>query len=69
MRNGIVRGDASVYIDVIPRLGARVRDVTMRELTDLYEERRVIEILVARCLSVPILDHTDCFAPAGGESA
>lgn len=43
VREAFHRLEAERFIDLLPRRGALVRQVTAQELTDLYETRRMIE--------------------------
>src|ERR1700744_3261363 len=43
VREAFHRLEAEKFIDLLPRRGALVRQVTASELTDVYEARRVIE--------------------------
>lgn len=43
VREALHRLEAERFIDLLPRRGAQVRQVTAQELTDLYETRRMIE--------------------------
>ena len=43
VREAFQRLDGERFLELLPRRGARVRQVTARELLDLYETRRVIE--------------------------
>jgi DNA-binding GntR family transcriptional regulator len=43
VREAFHRLEAEKFIDLLPRRGALVRQVTASELTDVYESRRVIE--------------------------
>ena len=43
VREAFHRLEAERFIDLLPRRGALVRQVTVRELADLYETRRMIE--------------------------
>ena len=43
VREAFQRLDSERFLELLPRRGARVRQVTARELLDLYETRRVIE--------------------------
>lgn len=52
VREALNRLQAERLIELIPRRGARVREVTLRELVEVYEARRAIEIHVARSLCV-----------------
>lgn len=73
VREAFHRLEAERFIDLLPRRGALVRQVTAQELADLYEARRVVEgYAVARIcqqkLAVPaklatILDRIDALAP------
>ncbi len=75
VREAFHRLEAERFIDLLPRRGALVRQVTAQELADLYETRRMIEgYAVARIcryeLAIPdgmttILDQID--AVAGGD--
>lgn len=74
VREAFHRLEAERFIDLLPRRGALVRQVTAQELADLYETRRVIEgYAIARIcqqrLPVPaklagILDRIDELDPA-----
>lgn len=48
VREAFGRLQAEHLIELMPRKGARVRGVTLREMTEFYEVRRVIESHVAR---------------------
>lgn len=50
VREAFHRLAAEGWIDLLPRRGARIRQVTAQELVDVYEVRRVIEAHVARRL-------------------
>jgi DNA-binding GntR family transcriptional regulator len=50
VREALSRLQAERFVELIPRRGARVREVTLQELVEVYEARRVIEIHVARSL-------------------
>ena len=50
VREALSRLEAERFVELIPRRGARVREVTLQELVQVYEARRVIEIHVARSL-------------------
>jgi DNA-binding GntR family transcriptional regulator len=73
VREAFHRLEAERFIDLLPRRGALVRQVTAQELADLYEARRVVEgYAVARIcqqrLAVPsklatILDRIDALEP------
>lgn len=75
VREAFHRLEAERFIDLLPRRGALVRQVTAQELVDLYETRRMIEgYAVARIcqqkIPVPvemaeILDEMETFA--GGD--
>lgn len=72
VREALHRLEAERFIDLIPRRGAMVRQVTAQELADLYETRRMIEgYAIARIcqqeIAVPrdmdaILDAMDAIA-------
>lgn len=48
VREAFFRLEAERFIDLIPRRGAFVRQITAQELINVYETRRVIEIHAAR---------------------
>lgn len=48
VREAFLRLEAEHFIDLIPRRGALVRQVTVQELTNVYEARRLIEIHAVR---------------------
>ena len=48
LREAFNRLQAGHLIELLPRCGARVRSVTLREMFEFYEVRRVIESHVAR---------------------
>lgn len=50
VREALSRLQAERFIELIPRRGARVREVTLRELVEVYEVRRAIEVHVAQSL-------------------
>ena len=50
VREAFHRLEAERWIDLLPRRGALVRQVTAQELVDVYEARRVIETHAARRL-------------------
>jgi DNA-binding GntR family transcriptional regulator len=50
VREALSKLQAEQYVELIPRRGARVREVTWQEVMEVYEARRVIEIHVARSL-------------------
>lgn len=47
VREAFSRLEAERFIDLIPRKGARVRQITGQEIIDIYETRRLIEIHAA----------------------
>ncbi|AZV92675.1 hypothetical protein CBF45_02170 [Bordetella sp. J329] len=48
VREAFLRLEAERFLDLIPRRGAQVRQITAQELMNVYEARRVIEVHVAR---------------------
>lgn len=48
VREAFSRLQAEHFIELLPRRGARVRGVTLREMFELYEARRMIEGHIAR---------------------
>ena len=63
VREAFHRLAAERWLELVPRRGARVRQVTAQELVDVYEARRVIEGHAMRLLcvarqDVPVLSHT-----------
>lgn len=72
VREALHRLEAERFVDLLPRRGAQVRQVTAQEFADLYETRRMIEnYVVARIcqerIPIParmaeILDEMDRFA-------
>ena len=62
VREAFHRLAAERWLELVPRRGARVRQVTAQELVDVYEARRVIEGHAVRLLcttrqAVPALSH------------
>jgi DNA-binding GntR family transcriptional regulator len=60
VREAFHRLNSEKFIDLLPRRGAQVRNVTSRELEEVYASRRLIEKHAARAL---------CQAEAGAPSA
>lgn len=56
VREAFLKLEAERFIDLIPRKGARVRQITGEEVSNIYETRRLIEIYAARKICEELID-------------
>ncbi len=58
MREALARLERERFIDIVPWKGARVREMNLKQITDLYQVRIALEGMAAR-LATPNMDRTD----------
>ncbi|HEX9015498.1 MAG TPA: GntR family transcriptional regulator [Chloroflexota bacterium] len=58
MREALARLEREGFIEIVPWKGARVREINLKQITDLYQVRICLEGMAAR-LAVPNLDRRE----------